>query len=644
MNDSLENSENNFLKKLKSNLPIALVIILATGIRIFYWIQFQSSDLGSILLVDAEGYHLKALKLLNKGWLGESAFYQAPLYPYFLAVIYKIFGQKIYIVQGIQITLSIGTVWLIYRISESLFNRKAAILSAGFCAIYGPFIFYSILLLKVTLSLFFSCLFILALLRWCDWPKNSAIFAGGILLGINIALRGNYLLLYPATALWLLFSFPKIKAGKRLINLFIFTLGMALCVFPMTLRNYILSGDLVLTSYQAGANFYIGNNPNAKGNYTVLGFVRANPEFEETDFRKRAETLEGRPLKPSEVSRFWFKKTLTFISDYPTKFIQLLGTKSFLFFNNYEIPDNYDYQFLKTLFPSLNLGIISFGMVVLLAFSGITLFLWTGPKFYLIYGFLITYAASVILFFVTSRYRIPIAPILLPFAAIFILEGIKQIQNANKKRLTFSGFFLVPMAIIAFKPISLVDFSFSYKNMGLAYEKLELYNDALRLYQNAQKIKPNDAKAIHHMGVIFSKTGDNQKAQETLLKSLQLNPKLAEAHFALAETYEKSGQRRNAITSYKKGLKINPADHTSHFNLAELYRMSGLIDNAIKENTIAIRLKPDFAGAHFNLGGLYIMKKNYKNAKRHYDQAEKLGFKIPEGNRNQLNSLKNASP
>ncbi len=644
MKYSLENSDNNFLKKLNLDLPIALILILAAVIRIAYWVQFQSSDFGPILLVDAEGYHLKALKLLAKGWLGDSAFYQAPLYPYFLAVIYKTFGQNILVVQGIQIALSIATVWLIYKIGESLFNRKTAILSAGLCAIYGPFIFYSVLILKVTLSLFFSCLFILVLLESCESLKKAALFSGGILLGINIALRGNYLLLYPATILWILFAFPNIKTKQRIINLFIFTLGMTLCIFPMTLRNYVLSGDFVLTSYQAGANFYIGNNPDAQGNYTILGFVRANPEFEETDFRKRAETLEGHPLKPSEVSRFWLKKTLSFITEFPLKFIRLLATKSFLFFNNYEIPDNYDYQFLKTLIPSLNVGILSFGIVFLLAALGITLFLWTGPKFYLIYGFIITYAASVILFFVTSRYRIPIAPVLLPFSAMFILEGTKQIQNSSRKRLTFLGLFLFAISLVAFKPISLVDFSFSYKNMGLAYEKSEHFEKALDLYKQAEKIKPGDAKAIHHMGVIFSKTGNNQKAKEKFLKSLQQNPKLAEAHFSLGEIYEKNGHLEDAIASYQTGLKINPADHNSHFNLAELYRRIGLIDKAIKENTIAIRLKPNFTEAHFNLGGLYIIKKNYDKATYHYNHAERLGFKIPQINHDQLYSLKKSNP
>ena len=76
------------------------------------------------------------------------------------------------------------------------------------------------------------------------------------------------------------------------------------------IRNYIHSGQLILTSYQAGANFYIGNNPQARGFYTRLDFVRANPEFEEEDFRSRAEKILGHSLSPAEVSRFWFRQSL----------------------------------------------------------------------------------------------------------------------------------------------------------------------------------------------------------------------------------------------------------------------------------------------------------------------------------------------
>jgi tetratricopeptide (TPR) repeat protein len=636
---SLESKTNNLPQIIKSNLPIILIIIVAAGIRLAYWFQFQASPFGPILMVDAEGYHLKALKLLTEGWVGNSAFYQAPLYPYFLAIIYKVFGSSTATVQAIQIVLSAATVWLVYKIGENLFSHKVALLSSGLCAFYGPFIFYSILILKVTLSLFFSCLFILTLLWACDSFKKKLFFFGGILLGINIALRGNFLLLYPATALWILFYFPNIKTAKKLINLLVFTLGMALCVLPMTLRNNLLSNDLVITSYQAGANFYIGNNPVAKGNYTTLGFVRANPLFEETDFRKRAETLEGRPLKPSEVSRFWFKKTFQFIIRYPTHFLRLLRTKSSFFFNNYEIPDNYDYQFVKTLVPSLNIGAVSFGFILLLSTLGIAVFRWVGSKFLLIYIFLITYTASVVLFFVTSRYRIPIAPILLPLSAFFILEGVQKIRNSSRKEIPFVATVFLVMAFIAFKPISLVDFSFSYKGIGLAYEKKGLLQDALQQYQNAENIKPGNAKAIYHIGAIYFKLNNIQRAEETLIKSIELNPKFAESHFALAEIYAKNGLRQKAILSYRSGLKVNPADYNSHFNLGELYRLNGNIKEAIKENTIALRLKPDFADAHFNIGGLYILSNNYKAAKLHYERAKKLGFKIPKVNRDKLNDL-----
>ena len=41
--------------------------------------------------------------------------------------------------------------------------------------------------------------------------------------------------------------------------------GAGLAVFPVTLRNYVIGDDLVLVSAQGGANFYIGNGPDARG-------------------------------------------------------------------------------------------------------------------------------------------------------------------------------------------------------------------------------------------------------------------------------------------------------------------------------------------------------------------------------------------
>ena len=44
----------------------------------------------------------------------------------------------------------------------------------------------------------------------------------------------------------------------------------ALVLAPVALRNRAAGGELVLTTSQAGANFYIGNHPGADGRYQPL--------------------------------------------------------------------------------------------------------------------------------------------------------------------------------------------------------------------------------------------------------------------------------------------------------------------------------------------------------------------------------------
>jgi hypothetical protein len=44
------------------------------------------------VLGDARGYDQWAQRLADGDWIGTEVFYQAPLYPYFLGVIYAVAG------------------------------------------------------------------------------------------------------------------------------------------------------------------------------------------------------------------------------------------------------------------------------------------------------------------------------------------------------------------------------------------------------------------------------------------------------------------------------------------------------------------------------------------------------------------------
>ena len=128
-------------------------ILIASSILHFIYIwQLRQTPYISHPLVDAETYHQKALNIIEYGWLGDRIFYQAPLYPYILAIIYKLFGTNMEMVIWLQATSSVFSVYLIYLMGKRLFNIEVGILSALLTLFYGVFVFYSGFLLKSSFS------------------------------------------------------------------------------------------------------------------------------------------------------------------------------------------------------------------------------------------------------------------------------------------------------------------------------------------------------------------------------------------------------------------------------------------------------------------------------------------------------------
>ena len=89
-------------------------------------------------------------------------------------------------------------------------------------------------------------------------------------------------------------------------------------------------GELILTTYQGGTNFYIGNHQGALGVYTPIRQGRETPAFEGRDAVLEASQRSGRQLSPAQVSRFWFREGLHFARQHPGEFLRLQGVKLLL--------------------------------------------------------------------------------------------------------------------------------------------------------------------------------------------------------------------------------------------------------------------------------------------------------------------------
>jgi uncharacterized YccA/Bax inhibitor family protein len=84
------------------------------------------------------------------------------------------------------------------------------------------------------------------------------------------SLREETVLLVPAIVAWGFFAFRSIAFAARAKRVGAFIGGLALILVPVAGRNAAVGGEFVLTTAQAGPNFYMGNNPNADGTYAPL--------------------------------------------------------------------------------------------------------------------------------------------------------------------------------------------------------------------------------------------------------------------------------------------------------------------------------------------------------------------------------------
>src|SRR5204863_433542 len=72
------------------------------------WMRASSRSLSrrspffTVLLGDSRAYDQWAQRIAGGDWIGREVFYQAPLYPYFLAVLYAIAGRHLLLVRTVQ--------------------------------------------------------------------------------------------------------------------------------------------------------------------------------------------------------------------------------------------------------------------------------------------------------------------------------------------------------------------------------------------------------------------------------------------------------------------------------------------------------------------------------------------------------------
>ncbi|MBM4260162.1 MAG: tetratricopeptide repeat protein [Deltaproteobacteria bacterium] len=621
-----------------SDLAVCTTIgFAAFFVRLICLFQIESIPVFYHLPGDPLAYDLWAQRIVAGDWIGQSVFYQAPLYPYFLAVLQLFLGHDLWAIRVAQLILGAAACSLIYLTGKNFFSRTAGIAAALLLCFYGPAVFYGSVIDKTVTDLFLVTLLLYLVSVAAVQPQRWNFLAIGAALGLLALSRENALIWLPLLPIWVLFYFHFETPKVRWQRLALFVFGLALVLLPVGLRNYAVGGQLALTTSQMGPNFYIGNNPSADGTYGSIRLVTGEKQFEQAEARRLAEQAAGRPLTLAEVSSYWMGRALDYIRTEPAEWLFLLWKKWLIVWNVRELEDSDDfYLYQKWSWLLALLGWINFGVLAPLAAAGVAAKLNEWRKLWLLCGLLLSFAAGVALFFVFGRYRFPLTPFLTLFAAVAIVESIELYRRQRFGRLAALAAVALLAAVFVYWPVvgRPGPSAPGYTYLANGYAKQGNIDDAIRSAQAALQIDPSYGVAHYNLANFYVERRRFDEAISHYQHALKVYPRYLDARGNLGRAFALAGKFSEAVEQYGLALKLQPNEPRIYLGLGEVAVLRGQFGEAIEHLNNAVKHDPSSPLAHTNLGRVFAAQGDLKRAIGHFREAVRLAPESAEARRN----------
>jgi 4-amino-4-deoxy-L-arabinose transferase-like glycosyltransferase len=359
-------------------------------------------------------YREKAVAVAGGGSYGHAT--RPPLYPLFLAAVYRLAGDGRVPVSCAQALLGAAAALLAFGTARRLCGARGGLVAGLLVACYPGLIVYTGLLMSETLYilLFGAALFVLAR---DEPPAAAACAAAGALLGLACLTRSVAAGFIPVAAAWLC-----LRAGWRRGALLLLAAAAALA--PWTARNALRHGRFVPLDTYGGYNFLFGNNPAATGRQEPSMLAGLG----ETVWREwRVEGNSGEPpviVVCPEGSAAGYRAGARFIAAHPGRFLRL-GVRKLGYLAGPEIRE-LSWGYSRNLFgPVPRQVLLPATLAVVAGFPVLTLLALCGACFggggrrggWGILCLAVLYVGVAhFLFFGESRFHLPLVPVLAVFA------------------------------------------------------------------------------------------------------------------------------------------------------------------------------------------------------------------------------------
>ncbi|MFQ5645800.1 MAG: tetratricopeptide repeat protein [bacterium] len=605
---------------LTNRVIMLLLFALAFVLRLVYLRQISHSLSFNAPLMDSLYYIKEAKSIAAGNIIGNKVFFMGPLYPYFLAFLIKVIGFDWFYLRFCQIIVGSLSVLLIYRLGYRASGKRPVGLGAGIISAgYGTFIYYDANLLMAFFANFLNLLLLNLLIDFPDYPGKKRVFGAGLLLGLCALARANILLLAPAVLLLWRINDKTLFFNRMVLP---FLLGIVCVIGPVTLRNYLIEPEPVLITSNGGLNLYIGNNKDSKGIYIPLRNLRL-PEQKsfydrgremDIEAREIAERAVGHRLGSAGTSRFWLRQAITFIGDNPGFFLKNLAVKAALFLNGTEIPQIEDIYFNQRYSPLLSIPGFSAGLIIPLGLLGMIICFPDRRKYGLLYFYALAYMLSIILFFITARYRVPVMPVFMLFASAALVESWEKYRQGQFPPLIRKGVALSALIVFCNWPLVRLDFAEDYYNFGAIYYQKGEQVQAIDSFKRSLKIRPTYTDAYRGLGIIYRLNRQYREAVGQFENILRYKPDNAEAVFQIGATYRAWEKPRKALEYYRKAVSLDPGHAQALADIGSIYYSGNNLNEAERYYRLSIGTGNYSPDATYFLGTLKMRKNEFAEA------------------------------
>ena len=411
-------------------LLLAVILLLALSLRLTTLISLRESLYADFLWWDERTYDRWARHLVAGAPYHVHSL--SPLPAYALAAVYRVLGAEPLWVRLLNVALGVATCGWLFAIGRRLGGTGAGLAAALAGAVYGPFVLFSVTLLKEPLGLV-----LFGGLVWLVLAEHGAhrpwrALALGAVAGLLVNVRQNAGVVLAVALPWILWE---LRRGSRSWRaparvLLLATAGFAAATAPFAVANLRGAGRLSPVPL-GGFDLYRGNAPDGPTPYwNPVPFASTHPDTQGIEFTVEASRRAGRPLTQAEASSYWAGEVARLAWTRPAPFGRRLLAKAHAAVHAWEEGDDQSLPFLADHVRSLRAPLLGWTIAFPLGVAGLVLLALRRRRgAALLAAAALAYGATLVLVFSNMRIRAPLVLVLLPCATAGLAELFAAVRT-----------------------------------------------------------------------------------------------------------------------------------------------------------------------------------------------------------------------